>query len=137
MNPEIKITSSNTSSGTIKVAFATNDAENIDAHFGSAKEFHVYTISTEGYEVVSIIKIETKDTDKTVALLAGIDIVYFVNIGPTAAAKIIRKGVFPIKYKEVVGIEQELEKLKDMLGENPPPFIKKIIEKKTVNAEVA
>ena len=137
MNPEIKITSSSESSGTIKVAFATNDSENIDAHFGSAKEFHVYTISTEGYEVVSIIKIETKDTDKTVALLKGIDIVYFVNIGPTAAAKIIRKGVFPIKYKEVVGIEEELEKLKNMLGDNPPPFIKKIIAEKTVDSEVA
>ncbi|HHD75577.1 MAG TPA: dinitrogenase iron-molybdenum cofactor biosynthesis protein, partial [Campylobacterales bacterium] len=52
------------------------------------------------------------------------------NIGPTAAAKIINKGIFPIKYKEVVSIEEELSKLQAMLGENPPPFIKKIIEKK-------
>jgi nitrogen fixation protein NifX len=30
----------------------------------------------------------------------------------------------------VVSIEEELEKLKSMLGTNPPPFIKKIIEKR-------
>ena len=137
MSPEIKVTSKNQDSGVIIVAFATNDDENIDAHFGSAKKFHVYTISVDDYEISRIIKIDTKDTDKTVALLEGIDIVYFVNIGPIAAAKTIRSGIFPIKYKEVVGIEDELEKLKTMLGTNPPPFIKKIIAKKTIESEVA
>jgi len=116
--------------GSIKVAFATNDKKNIDAHFGSAKEFYVYDITTESSELASVIGIESKDTDKTVGLLEGIDIVYFVNIGPTAAAKIINKGIFPIKYKEVISIEEELSKLKVMLGTNPPPFIKKIIETK-------
>lgn len=130
MSPEIKISSNTTAEGSIKVAFATNDTENIDAHFGSAKTFYVYTITQEGYELASIIGIGSKDTDKTVALLEGIDIVYFVNIGPTAAAKIINKGIFPIKYKEVISIEEELLKLQAMLGTNPPPFIKKIIEKK-------
>ena len=130
MSPEIKVSSSTTGEGSIKVAFATNDTENIDAHFGSAKAFHVYAITEEGYALASVIGIQSKDTDKTVALLEGIDIVYFVNIGPTAAAKIINKGIFPIKYKEVVSIEEELSKLQAMLGTNPPPFIKKIIEKK-------
>ncbi|HHD75613.1 MAG TPA: dinitrogenase iron-molybdenum cofactor biosynthesis protein [Campylobacterales bacterium] len=130
MSPEIKVSSSNESDTGITVAFATNDTENIDAHFGSAKAFHVYTITQEGSALASVIGIKSKDTDKTVALLEGIDIVYFVNIGPTAAAKIINKGIFPIKYKEVISIEEELTKLQVMLGTNPPPFIKKIIEKK-------
>lgn len=130
MSPEIKVSSSSTDDGSIKVAFATNDTENIDAHFGSAKAFYVYNITEEGSALASVIGIESKDTDKTVALLEGIDIVYFVNIGVAAAAKIINKGIFPIKYKEVVSIDEELSKLQTMLGTNPPPFIKKIIEKK-------
>ncbi|HHB94804.1 MAG TPA: dinitrogenase iron-molybdenum cofactor biosynthesis protein [Campylobacterales bacterium] len=130
MSPEIKISSNMQNEGAIKVAFATNDKKNIDAHFGSAKAFHVYTVSNKGYEIVSIIDIQSKDTDKTVSLLKGIDIVYFVNIGPTAAAKIINSGIFPIKYKEIVSIDTELDKLQSMLGENPPPFIKKIISQK-------
>lgn len=130
MSNRIKITSNEEKVGSIRVAFATSDLENIDAHFGSTKQFAVYDVTKEDYKTVEIIKVETKDTDKTVALLAGIDIVYFINIGPTAAAKIINKGIFPIKYKEIVTIEDELKKLVSMLGTNPPPFIKKIISKK-------
>ncbi|MCW8838597.1 MAG: dinitrogenase iron-molybdenum cofactor biosynthesis protein [Thiovulaceae bacterium] len=130
MSSTIQVTSNNDSEGIIKVAFATNDNENVDAHFGSAKQFNIYNISKDGFDISTIIKIETKDTDTTVELLKGNDIVYFVNIGPTAAAKIINKGIFPIKYKEVISIDEELNKLVKMLNENPPPFIKKIIEKK-------
>lgn len=130
MASTIKVTSSNSGTGSIRVAFATNDNENIDAHFGSAKQFNIYDISENGFEISTIIKIEEKDTDTTVALLEGIDIVYFVNIGPTAAAKIINSGIFPIKYKEVVSIDEELNKLVNMINGNPPPFIKKILSKK-------
>lgn len=130
MSSTIKITSNDDSLGSLRVAFATNDNENIDAHFGSAKQFNVYDISSDGFQISSIIKIISKDTDTTVGLLEGTDIVYFLNIGPTAAAKIISSGVFPIKYKEVISIDDELNKIVKMINENPPPFIKKIIEKK-------
>ncbi|MDX9743718.1 MAG: NifB/NifX family molybdenum-iron cluster-binding protein, partial [Arcobacteraceae bacterium] len=82
------------------------------------------------YSAAKIKEIKEKDTDVTVASLAGVDIVYFVDIGPAAAAKLINNGIFPIKYKEIIKIEDELNKLTKMLGTNPPPFIKKIIEKK-------
>lgn len=130
MSSTIKITSNDESLGSLRVAFATNDNENIDAHFGSAKQFNIYDISSNGFQISSIIKIISKDTDTTVGLLVGTDIVYFANIGPTAAAKIISSGVFPIKYKEVVSIDDELNKIVKMINGNPPPFIKKIIEKK-------
>jgi nitrogen fixation protein NifX len=127
---KITITTNKPKEGQLKIAFATSDMENIDAHFGSAKQFAVYDVSKNSIHTCEIIKINEKDTDKTVQLLEGIDIVYFINIGSIAAAKIINSGIFPIKYKEVVSIEQELEKLKTMLNTNPAPFIKKIIEKK-------
>jgi len=130
MGSTIKVNSNNPLSGSITVAFATNDNENIDAHFGSAKQFNVYEINKDKYELSTIIKIEEKDVDRTIALLKGVDIVYFVNIGVTAAAKIINKGIFPIKYKEIISIDEEITKLTDMLNGTPAPFIKKIIEKK-------
>lgn len=113
----------------IKVAFASNDGKNIDAHFGGAKEFYIYEVSKETFSLSHVINIESKDTDKTVSLLKDIDIVYLLEIGPAAAAKVINSGIFPIKYKEVVSIDEELAKLKNMLLNNPPPFIKKILEK--------
>ena len=126
----IKITSNETKEGILRVAFATSDLENIDSHFGSAKQFAVYEISKNDISLGEIKKVLEKDTDKTVDLLKDIDIVYFTNVGAIAAAKLINNGIFTIKYKEVVAIEEEVNKLKDMLNSNPPPFIKKIIEKK-------
>jgi nitrogen fixation protein NifX len=126
----IKITTNDSQEGSLKVAFATTDLENIDSHFGSAKQFAVYEISKSATTMCEIKKVLEKDTDKAVALLEGIDIVYFTNVGAIAAAKLINNGIFTIKYKEIVGIEEEIKKLKDMLNSNPPPFIKKIIEKK-------
>lgn len=126
----IKITSNNSGEGMIKVAFATKDLENIDSHFGSAKQFAVYEICKTDINVCEIKKVLEKDTDKTVELLKDIDIVYFTNIGAIAAAKLINAGVFTIKYKDIVSIETEVKKLQEMLNTNPPPFIKKIIEKK-------
>jgi nitrogen fixation protein NifX len=116
--------------GFIQVAFATTNLEDIDSHFGSAKRFYVFDVTKEQYSAVKIIEIKEKDTDLTVSSLVGVDIVYFVDIGPAAAAKLINSGIFPIKYKEIIKIEDELNKLTKMLGTNPPPFIKKIIEKK-------
>ena len=130
MGTTIKVTSNNLAKGSIRVAFASNDNENIDAHFGSAKQFNIYDISPESCEISTIIKIEEKDVDGTIELLKDVDIVYFVNIGATAAAKIINSGIFPIKYKEVVSIEEEIQKLIAMLNNKPAPFIKKILEKK-------
>jgi nitrogen fixation protein NifX len=130
-NSNIKISSNTDTNGAIIVAFATTDMQNIDSHFGSAKQFAVYSVTKDEYTTSEIIKVEKKDTDNTVSMLEGIDIVYFTDIGPTAAAKIINSGIFPIKYKEVISIEDELEKLTKMLEGNPPPFIKKIVEKRS------
>lgn len=126
----IKISTNEPKQGTLKIAFATTDMENINSHFGSAKQFAVYDVSKDSITACEIIRIDEKDTDKTVQLLKLIDIVYFTDIGATAAAKIINSGIFPIKYKDIVLIDDELNKLKTMLNGNPPPFIKKIIEKK-------
>jgi nitrogen fixation protein NifX len=124
--------SSNDIKGVLKVAFATNDTKNVDAHFGGAKQFYVYNVNSTMSDLSYIVNIHTKDTDETIAKLHGVDIVYFVDIGAIAAAKVINSGIFPIKYKDIINIDSEIDKLKEMLGTNPPPFIKKIIEKKEV-----
>ena len=136
---ETKIEMTTKISDGIVVAFATSDLESIDAHFGSTKQFAMYAVNKEGYETVKIVKTSKEElgeggdskTDKIINALSGVDIVYFLDIGATAAAKVINNKIFPIKYKEVIKIDDELEKLTSMLSTNPPPFIKKIIEKKS------
>ena len=112
----------------IKVAFFTNDLKNIDAHFGSAEQFAIYDVGASDFSLSKVVQTEGERTDGRIEMLQGVDIIYCTEIGPAAAARVINSKIFPIKYKEVVGIEQELIKLSAMLSTNPPPFIKKILE---------
>ena len=114
----------------VKVAFFTNDLKNINAHFGSGEQFAVYDVGSEGFTLSGVIPTGEERTEGRVVLLQNehVDIMYCVEIGPAAAAKVVNSKIFPIKYKEVVSIETELNKLKTMIATNPPPFIKKILE---------
>ncbi|MDR2080556.1 MAG: dinitrogenase iron-molybdenum cofactor biosynthesis protein [Campylobacteraceae bacterium] len=112
----------------ITVAFLTNDLRSIDAHFGSAEYLAVYGIDTNEVKLIKVAKFNDERTEGRIETLkkSGVDIVYCVEIGPAAAAKVVNNHIFPIKYKEAVNMASELVKLQNMLSTNPPPFIKKI-----------
>lgn len=116
----------------LRVAFFTNDLKSIDAHFGSAPQFVLYDVDAQGYNLVEVVFAGEEKSEARIEMLKAskVDIVYCTEIGPAAAAKVINSKIFPIKYKETVSIETELNKLSLMLETNPPPFIKKILESK-------
>lgn len=134
-----KITVQGTSNleNSMRVAFATKDMERINAHFGGAKEFIVYKVSKEGFEVDGVIKTDTSSlegdekTEYKVKALQGINIMYCESIGGTAAAKVIRAGMNPMKVQEPRKIEDVLKELVVMLNDNPPPWIKQIMNIET------
>lgn len=133
----IRVEGSINLANSMKVAFATKDLERVNAHFGGAKEFVVYNVSAEGFEVDGIIKTDTSSMsgdDKTefkVKALQGINIMYCESIGGTAAAKVIRAGVNPMKVQEPRKIEDILAELISMINDNPPPWIKRIMNIET------
>lgn len=137
MNTKITVEGDKTMNSALRVAFATKDMEEVNAHFGGAKEFVVYNISKEGYEVSEVIKTDTselEDDDKTdfrVRALKGVNIMYCESIGGTAAAKVIRAGIHPMKVNEGTLIEDLLKSLVSMINGNPPPWVKNIIQMKT------
>lgn len=137
MNTKITVEGNGTMNSALRVAFATKDMEEVNAHFGGAKEFVVYNVSKDGYEVSEVIKTDTselEDDDKTdfrVRALKGINIMYCESIGGTAAAKVIRAGINPMKANEGTLIEDLLKNLVTMINGNPPPWIKNIIQMET------
>ncbi|MCX6074831.1 MAG: nitrogen fixation protein NifX [Campylobacterales bacterium] len=137
MNTKIKVEGNGTMENALRVAFATKDMEEVNAHFGGAKEFVVYNVSKDGYEVSEVIKTDTndiEDDDKTefrVRALKGVNIMYCESIGGTAAAKVIRAGIHPMKVTESTVIADILKSLVAMINGNPPPWIKQIIQMKT------
>lgn len=131
---KIKVEGNEKSANALKVAFATTNQEDIDAHFGGAKEFAIYSVTKEGYSLDEVLKTDEKELDgdqKTefkVKALDGINIMYCESIGPTAAAKVIRAGIHPMKVTEATKIDDSLKMLQAMLNGNPPPWIKKIMQ---------
>ncbi|MDD3596662.1 nitrogen fixation protein NifX [Sulfuricurvum sp.] len=137
MNTKITIEGNGTMENALKVAFATKDMEEINAHFGGAKEFVVYNVSKDGFSLSEVIKTDTNDvedddkTDFRVRALKGINIMYCESIGGTAAAKVIRAGIHPMKVNEPTLIEDVLKSLVQMINGNPPPWVKQIIQMQT------
>jgi nitrogen fixation protein NifX len=137
MNTKITVEGNGTMNSALRVAFATKDMVGVNAHFGGAKEFVVYNVSKEGYEVSEVIKTDTselEDDDKTdfrVRALKGVNIMYCESIGGTAAAKVIRAGIHPMKVNEPTPIEDILKTLVTMINGNPPPWVKNIIQMET------
>lgn len=134
----------------MKVAFATTDGINVDEHFGRAGMFAIYEFASEGYKFVELRRFaDGRDTaveetrgdevqhdlimQNKVERLSDCRIVYFTNIGSPSAARLVKKGIMPIKVKEVVPIEESLQKLLETLKKSPPPWLRKAIT--TVNSE--
>jgi nitrogen fixation protein NifX len=126
----------------MKIAFTTSDRVHINAHFGWAKEIDVYEITDKGYEFLETLTFEGDlkqdgNEDKVTPKLEALydcTIVYVSAIGGTAAAKLIKKGVTPVKAKsDDDKIADVLNKLVETLKGNPPPWLRKALQQPKVN----
>lgn len=121
----------------MKVAFATQDQQRVDAHFGWAKHLVVYDVQAEGYTFVETFHFGDKleedgDEDKLLPKLEAIAdcaILYVAAIGGSAAARVVAVKIHPIKVPQPEPILDILEKLQDVLKGTPPPWLRKAIAK--------
>lgn len=118
----------------MKVGFATNDNILINDHFGWAKNFAIYEINQNGFEFLENRYFEEEieelnKIDKKIERLNDLKIIFVESIGGTAAARVVKSGIHPIKSKPDDRIEAVMENLKAVLLNNPPPWLKKIILK--------
>jgi nitrogen fixation protein NifX len=128
----------------MKVAFTTSDRVHINAHFGWAKEIDVYDVSPEGYQFLNTLSFagelkEDGNEDKLVPkieALSNCTIVYVSAIGGSAAARLIRKRITPVKAKsEDDEIAEVLTKLVQTLKGNPPPWLRKVLQQQSQNLD--
>ena len=132
----------------MKVAFATTDGVQVDEHFGRAGKFAVYEVGEKGYRFVEMRMFadgrdraieETKGmkevhddlVQKKVDSLGDCKIVYLTEIGGPSAARLVKKGMMPVKVKEKVTIEESLERLSETIKKSPPPWLRKAIGSKS------
>lgn len=121
----------------MKIAFATQDKESVNAHFGWAKHIVVYELSADGYQFVQSFDFGDKlqedgDEDKLAPKLDAIHdcaILYVAAIGGSGAARVVALKIHPIKVPQPESIAEILEKLQVVLKGTPPPWLRKALQK--------
>jgi nitrogen fixation protein NifX len=121
----------------MKIAFATQDKESVNAHFGWAKSIVVYEATPDGHRFVESFEFGDKleedgDEDKLAPKLEAIKdcaIVYVAAIGGSGAARVVAMKIHPIKVPSPEPIAEILDKLVVVLKGTPPPWLRKALEK--------
>ena len=121
----------------MKIAFATQDQQRVDAHFGWARHLAVYDVMPEGYRFVQDFEFgedlaEDGNEDKLspkLAAIADCAIVYVAAIGGSAAARVVAAKIHPVKVAAPEPILDILDKLQEVLRGTPPPWLRKALLK--------
>jgi nitrogen fixation protein NifX len=119
----------------MKVAFTSKTGEMIDQHFGMTESFTIWELGPEDaypVESIQVAKNEGDEEDKIaarVALLKDCAIVYTMQIGGPAAAKLVSNKIQPMKTATEVPIAEIVAKLQGVLQGNPPPWLRKAMHK--------
>lgn len=119
----------------LKVAFATQDMKQVDAHFGWAPRIAIYDVAPEGHRMVEVVQFEgearedgTEDKlGPRIDAIRDCAIVYVAAIGGSAAARVVNSRVHPIKVPRPEPIEALLERLQAVLAGTPPPWLRKAL----------
>ena len=119
----------------MKVAFATQDLERIDAHFGWARNLAIYDLTAEGWALDRVEEFsgelnEDGNEDKLepkLKALQDVSILVVAAIGGSGAARVVAQNIHPMKVAEPEPIEGMLAKLQEVLKGTPPPWLRKIM----------
>jgi nitrogen fixation protein NifX len=116
----------------MKVAFASSDGVTVNRHFGLSEAYYLWELDQQNASFVE--KIETSDVgdleDKTLAraqALEGCTLVYSMQIGGPAAAKLVARRIQPLKTGTEQPIESLVAKLQSALHGQPPPWLSKAL----------
>lgn len=130
----------------MKVAFASTRGTTVDEHFGRAGAFAVYNITPDGAAFVELRRISDTDLDIDVVTTRGMGelhddainakiekladcrIVYFTEIGGPSAAKLVRRGMMPLKADQATPIDALAASIAETMATRPTPWMRKALE---------
>ncbi|WP_081581789.1 nitrogen fixation protein NifX [Pararhodospirillum photometricum] len=125
----------------MKVALATHDMTHVNAHFNGARTLAIYEVTPDSYSFVEAIQFseiskedgrhaeDGEDRIKAkVEALKGVALLFVKAIGGPAAARVVQARIHPMKVAEDEPIPEVLERVRRMLGGNPPPWLRKILQ---------
>lgn len=129
-SPEVEAYNDGDIKDSIRVAFASNGGEELNGHFGSCKFFLVYQINAEEQRLISVRKTDGPEArdDKNVyraGLIDDCQVLFVASIGGPAAAKVVKAGIFPMKYPAGGSCRERIADLQKVIVDAPPPWLAK------------
>lgn len=131
-NPNITPYAEGDMPGSVRVACASTDNEQIDGHFGSCPHYLIYQVSSDEIRLIDKRSAAAADDadDKNAfraALVKDCQVLYVQSIGGPAAAKVVRAGLHPMKTPEGGNALEIIAQLQPILAGSPPPWLAKAI----------
>ena len=132
VKPKIHIYSEGDMPGSVRIACASNDAINVDGHFGSCSQFMIYQVSAEevrlidirGTEIPAGLEVDDKNAFRA-ELIQDCQVLYIASVGGPAAAKIVKLGIHPMKLPGNESIIDIIGQLQTVIAGTPPPWLAK------------
>jgi len=119
----------------MKIAFTTSTGETIDQHFGQCQGFHIWEVGPDEAHFLEEIKVGEHGSDEEdriaarAKILSECAIVYTMQIGGPAAAKLVAQKIHPMKTNTEVNLKEAVERFQEVLRSNPPPWLRKAMNK--------
>ena len=119
----------------MNIAFASSDGETVDQHFGWSKQFYLFKVEEQAFELLEVIDSseepegEQEKLNYKIGTIADADIMYCTQIGPTASKMVQSAGIHPVRVAEGERIADAISSLQAMLAENPPLWLLRIFHK--------
>ncbi|HEX9080101.1 MAG TPA: nitrogen fixation protein NifX [Desulfuromonadaceae bacterium] len=119
----------------MKIAFTSSTGETIDQHFGQADSFQVWEVGPDEARFLETLRVGEHDDDEEdkiaarARLLSECAIVYTMQIGGPAAAKLVAQKIHPMKTNTEVSLRETVERIQEVLRGNPPPWLRKAMNK--------
>ncbi|MER8714271.1 nitrogen fixation protein NifX [Mesorhizobium sp. M1295] len=125
--------------GAVRVAIATQDMKNLNAHFGSARRFAVYDVGREEWNLIEAVAFDDFSDESgkhpegddritaKVEALKGCHLLFCLAIGGPSAAKLVSAKIHPIRVPQPQTIQEVLVRTQMMLRRCPPPWLLKVL----------
>jgi nitrogen fixation protein NifX len=117
----------------MKIAFASADGKTINQRFGQADTFQIWEIGHDCAKQCGDISAITsniirgeRNTARADAI-AGCSIVCTVDVSVRALAKIVARNIFHLRTATETPIAEIIGKLQNVMRDNPPPWMKKVM----------
>lgn len=117
------------------IAFASDDGETINQHFGWSKTFYLYRVGKDEAELIKTIDSseepegEQEKLNYKIGTINEADIMYCTQIGPTASKMVQAAKIHPARVSEGETIDGAISKLQEMLNAGAPPWLLRIYHK--------